>query len=399
MDNDKELTFYWKRLGKQLSKLDKETIKKIVTEYYENKAKVKDIVAKYHLNILNSKLVSEFPPIVTDEKCKYDDELMIVDPHSRDSLGLNGEPYCPVCGHKNSPYCRCKNCLEEERKYFQGLRNKIRKTYLIPKEKISVEDLTLRDRLLLAAVLRTGLNEDTTKILGSKLEEGKLSPLADMNKDILASLVSKKIIVVDPESSLDAFVDEDFPETYYIYEVNYLLNIEDKDDNHNQLIETLEYPESKEFFLEPKVSLGLWRELALAECKEYLNYRMNAVGFKFNPGKKTNIVLNNLLKDFSIGQIWRLIYISVAYAVQWQTEKKIPKKIAANSVITGLESRGQRAIADNWNLRNFERNYNLPESMITRTLFDSILKIGNEGIMKVPLIKATGRDETSTSES
>lgn len=28
MDNDKELTFYWKRLGKQLSKLDKETIKK-----------------------------------------------------------------------------------------------------------------------------------------------------------------------------------------------------------------------------------------------------------------------------------------------------------------------------------------------------------------------------------
>ncbi|MBD7894730.1 hypothetical protein H9564_03205 [Limosilactobacillus sp. Sa3CUN2] len=105
------------------------------------------------------------------------------------------------------------------------------------------------------------------------------------------------------------------------------------------------------------------------------------------------------MKDFSIGQIWRLIYISVAYAVQWQTEKKIPKKIAANSVITGLESRGQRAIADNWNLRNFERNYNLPESMITRTLFDSILKIGNEGIMKVPLIKATGRDETSTSES
>lgn len=330
-----------------------------------------------------------------DKKCPYDNEKMIVNLHSRDGLGLSGEPYCPICGHQNSQYCRCENCLEEEKKYLENLRNKVRDTYLVPKEKVKIEELTLRDKLLLAAVLKTGLNEETTKIIGSKLAEGNLSPLADMNKDILSNLVSKAIILVDPESSLDAFTDENFPEAYYIYKVDYLLNVTSENDNHDQLIGMLEYPKSEEFYLEPKISLDFWKELALAECIEFLNCRMKAVGFNFNPGKKTNLVLNNLLNNFSIGQIWRLIYISVAYAVQWQTEEKVPKKRAANSVITGLESRGQRAIAEDWNLRNFGRNYNLPESMLARTLYDGILKIGNEGITEIPSIKLISRGKSS----
>lgn len=395
MENNNELNFYWDKIGDRLRNLDKAEVKNIIADYYTNKIKVKDIIAKYHLNILSSQLIKEFPPIVVDEKCPYDNEKMVVNLHSRDGLGLSGEPYCPICGHQNSQYCRCKNCLEREKKYLEDLRNKVRDTYLIPQEKVEIDNLTLRDKLFLATVLKTGLNEETTKIMGSKLAEGKLSPLADMDQDVLSSLVSKNIILVDPESPLDAFVDENFPETYYIYKVNYLLNVTGENDNHDQLIGMLEYPKSEEFYSEPKISLGFWKELALAECKEFLNYRMKAVDFSFNPGKKTNLVLNNLLKNFSIGQIWRLIYISVAYAVQWQAEEKVPKKRAANSVITGLESRGQRAIADNWNLRNFGRNYNLPESMLARTLYDGILKIGNEGITEIPSIKLIDRGKSS----
>ncbi|WP_431814430.1 hypothetical protein [Limosilactobacillus portuensis] len=64
-------------------------------------------------------------------------------------------------------------------------------------------------------------------------------------------------------------------------------------------------------------------------------------------------------------------------------------------MITGLESRGQRAIAEDWNLRNFGRNYNLSESMLARTLYDGILKIGNEGITEIPSIKLIGRGKSS----
>ena len=42
----------------------------------------------------------------------------------------------------------------------------------------------------------------------------------------------------------------------------------------------------------------MWKEIALQECLEYLNYQMEKVNFEFNPGDKTLLIMKELLNDF-----------------------------------------------------------------------------------------------------
>ena len=93
---------------------------------------------------------------------------------------------------------------------------------------------------------------------------------------------------------------------------------------------------------------------------------------------------SQLLENFSVSQIWYFIYISVAYSYQWRRESGVSWKQGANSVITGIETRGQRAIAEEWEVKSFSRNFNLPASQLALVLYNSILQLGSNGYRKVP---------------
>lgn len=90
-------------------------------------------------------------------------------------------------------------------------------------------------------------------------------------------------------------------------------------------------------------ALELWKEIAVAECIEYLQYQLDKVNFEFTPGEKTYKTFEIILNDFSVSQIYGIIWRSVADASKLYLEKGISKKHAANSVIGACERYAERA--------------------------------------------------------
>lgn len=155
----------------------------------------------------------------------------------------------------------------------------------------------------------------------------ELAPTDDLEKEIITILSHKKIIIVNPNSPIEAFpeLEEDpFPIIYYIYYVNYFLNIDFSNNSKEKIISDIINP--SEFTKNnSEEAFKIWRDIALSECLEYLNFQMDSVRFDFNPGKKTIAVFNDLLDNFSVSQIYGIIYKAITNATKFCQGSDISK--------------------------------------------------------------------------
>lgn len=381
--NDK--TFDWDNYQGKFSSRSKESVLKIMDDYYNNtELPVSKIYEKYAIDKNIRSLPKEFPKEIVDEVCPYDSSHLEEWLPSRTGHAAYRIPECPKCGHKEENNCSCVGCLNKAEEEKKKQRELIISTYLTDVPKVKYESLSVRDKVFLSALLRSGLNEEMTKIIGKSLVENKMSPTADFDREILNELDSKQVILVDPQSPIDAFVKENFPHNYYIYEVNYLLNI----DTDVTDISAIEYPNRENIIKNRDECLQMWKEIAEAECYAYLQDQMQRKRFMFNPGPKTKLVIDHLLEEYSVCQIRNLIWGAVTKAAAWYQEGNVSKRHAANSVITELNNRGERAKAENWDLTPYRMNNAFTQ--ISRILFDSILQIGKDGFEKTISIDYIG---------
>jgi len=378
------LQFDWNNYRSKLSSYGKEKVMAIMNDYYNSDLTVSDIFEIYSISSGIGSLSREFPRKFVEEKCPYDNHSLEERMPSRNGYSSLNIAICPICGHREGEICNCDGCQEVKNKTLRKKRETIISVYPKTMKKIKYETLSATDKVFLSALLHAGLSDDTSKIKGELVLQNKLSPTTNFDKEILHHLVSRGIISVDPMSPIDAFLDNEFPSSYYIFEVNYLINIEPN------TVSLLEYPDREEIINQREECLGIWKQIALNESLEYLVEQMKIAKFDFNPKEKTNLVISHLIEDYSIGQIRNLIYGSVNNAAAWYQKSNITKKHAANSVITTLNNRGERAKVEGWNLKNYHRSFNAVLSQISMVFFDSILKIGNRGYEEVPSIKLIG---------
>ncbi len=387
----KDATFYFNKVGTGLEKLTNEEIKTILLAYYDGDSAT-SLIEKYDLDISPQALYKQFPPIVTKHECVYDENRMVVNLPGKSSnddyYWSNPDCYCSHCGHKYQGMCACDNCKEVAALEKDAKIEMIRSTYSRNKKQLlELDDLSLKDRLYLSSYIRGFMSENLLYLHSLSSSKGKLTPSHEADVELVRHLIRNGVMNPHPNSDISCFPEDDesgeFPEVYYTNHVNYQLLIE-PESNYEELINDLMYLDKEEFLEDKGYCLELWREVALLECEEFLLYRMNAVGFEFTPGKKTNQVLLKLLDNFSVGQICNLIYSRVAGALQWHTEKRIPKQQAANSVISNLERSGEKALVENWSVRGYTRNWELPQSQLSHVLYNTILGISERGFMEVP---------------
>lgn len=150
------------------------------------------------------------------------------------------------------------------------------------------------------------------------------------------------------------------------------------------MIKRLMYPNPELFHLDKDFCFEMWKKISLTETIEYLLYQMNKVGYSFKPGDKTIRLFEYLLENFSVSQIYGIIYRSVANSTQRFQAGEVTKLHAQNSVITACESHGERALALGWKLSHYSRLRDLPETYISKVFFTSILKIAELGFSEKP---------------
>ena len=132
---------------------------------------------------------------------------------------------------------------------------------------------TFENKVFLGAICRALLKENLYEIAPFSNSEVILTPTDILRKKLYSSLIHNQVIAVSPQSPLDAFdIDsEDFPNIFYIYRVTYFLNLifpANKQDLFTEILDPSYYcPENAD------EAVMLWKEIAVAECIEYLHCR------------------------------------------------------------------------------------------------------------------------------
>ena len=375
-------------------------IESLMNKYY-NGVKASDIIKEYNIDTTSSKLYTLFPPIICEDIiCPVCNEPMYKERDSKSSYSWNKKkPFCAICGHTDEIICKCNYCiaerekvrkLNEERKVriLQEKREKIKKVYDLNIVPVNYSEPNFREKFFLGALLRTSLSEDMEVILPLNDAERELAPTIGYIKEILSYLIGRGVISVDSNSSIDAFLDSneekdiEFPNVYYITMVKYRINIVGDEEIKNILSKIINPKSFSD--ADKEDALNIWKEIALEECIEYFEYQMKSVRFDFNIGEKTIAIFKDLLENFSVSQIYGIIYKSVANATKYYQESSVSKKQAANSVIGGCQRYAERAMINNWELAKYSRIKEVPQSMISEFFFDRVIGVGSLGFNMPP---------------
>jgi len=382
-------------MSEKLSHLTEQELNQLIERYY-NKEKVSDLIEEFNISLNPSQLVKHFPPEIIDTKCEYCNVNFIKPRRSRDYYSWNeNEGFCPNCGHENTIFCSCKNCTEieilkqeKQRQSKQEILDEI--LFIDEDDKIDINSLTFIEKVYLGAFLREGISEDYNYIKPIVDFINPLAPTAEFQSEIINHLIDKNIILIHPSTDsefIEIIDDNEGNFRYYPYKVKWYLNIQKENTNKVPLIEDLINPKKIETEnLED--AFRLWKKISLNETLEYFIHSVNNIlGIEYNVGDKTISVLKDLLTDYSVSQIYGIIYKSTNNALRFQAEKGVSRKHSANTIIGNAQSYGERAKINNWQLIKYNRIKECPESALSKFFFERIIKIGYNGFNEIPKIE------------
>ena len=324
----------------------------------------------------------------TDLFCDYCESENLVSPMVSRNSYSSPKPRCPRCNHQDSSSCSCLNCkkriLEQKELIYHRKREAIESFYLVEhRSPPTINELSFKDAVYALSLIRHSLSEDLNYAEPFSEKSPSFSPTFGLTNEVVKHLYSKAFIAICPQSNVDAFdYDEDLEttEAYYPTRVLWRFLPNYTKDEKKQFIQELEElvngDEQPEFWREHHNEV--WMNIAKNECIEYLIYSANARGLKLESiGDKTHSVLEVILKDYSIGQVFNLIFTAARDTNDFAVRENIPRFQARNMLIGSIQRKADKAIAEDWTIRNSRRDFNCPQSVVSSTFFDTFLKLGN----------------------
>ncbi len=306
---------------------------------------------------------------------------------------------CTTCQESEQAQARAQQAAEEERQ-----RNYLRERYSLDRRKpIDVEDLSFADAVYLLSLIRAGATEDLHHLgpLNPVFQVRPLSPTREYDWEIVIGLLEHELLHIHPDSPMSAFLFEEGTDfRYYPYQVWYALPITTGSDAPTSLMTEIEesfrmghWPEAwyEEW-------LPLWQRVALEECLQYLYFTLEEHRLPFKAGDKTRQMFQGLLTEFSVAQVYNLIWRAARDAAAFWVREQVPKQHAANTVVGSIQRQADRARSERWEVKGFRRDYRCPQSMVSQILCDTALHLGTGGFEQPPQADALDTREEEHAE-
>ena len=388
-------------IHENLAHLSSKQIIQLMDEYYAG-VRVKKLIEDYKVNCRPNDLHKYFPPIVLDKKCPICGENFLNKRLSKTEIENQGnpyrkieakKPYCPRCGHIDDEVCGCDACVEKRKKEeikrevelekrANKIKIKLEKSYT---GKVSVDELGFKDRIYLASLLGYGLSDDANVIESLSECENSCTCLAegDMDERIVGYLLKRNIIIIDINSLKYALKHRKDKNRF----MRYKLNVE-IDDNNIGALQGLMSPKI-DFSDENNIvaAYNLWKEVAMNDCIAFLVNEMRKKNVEFCPVKKTEILLDSMLKHFSTLQVQYIIYKSIDEISSKYKKSKPKRGVFSDIVFRRMEY---------WDSSMTYRESELPEYRDSKkflynnlhgVLFSKVLGLGDKGLRCVANIK------------
>lgn len=259
---------------------------------------------------------------------------------------------------------------------------------LSPQSPLELNSISFEEAVYLLSFIRATASEDLLVYGSLETTKELLSPNIDFSIEIVRQLYHYGFIAVNPASPIDAFKFNDGePTTFYVNKVLWSLNFGGSSQETQEAVAELErffrtggWPEH--WYSE---RISLWKKLALQECLTYLNIVLNEHKLDLNPGEKTYMVFNNALEEYSVGQVYNMIWRSGRDAAAFYMRGGVTKPHASNTVVGSIQRQADKARAEGWETKAYRRDWRCPESILSQTLFNTALKIGEKGFNLPPI--------------
>ena len=204
-----------------------------------------------------------------------------------------------------------------------------------------------------------------------------------MDERIIDYLLERNIIIIDTSSLRYALKHGKLENKY----IRYKLNVE-IDDNNIDALQELMSPKI-DFSDDNNIVAGydLWKEVAMNDCMTFLVNEMRKEKVEFCPVKKTYILMDSMLKHFSIRQVKYIIYTSIDEVSRKYTKSKLKRGVFPDIVFRRMEY---------WDSSMTYRESELPEYIASKrflynnlhgVLFFKVLGLGEKGLRCVASIK------------
>lgn len=227
-----------------------------------------------------------------------------------------------------------------------------------------------------------------------------ISPTKTFDEEILDRLKSRGLIAINPMSEPEAFnFEQDLIVGYDPEKVMWdiLPNVptEERASFIHQVNHRLRHREHKTWRDEWP---PLWVKIAVAECVQFLAYSLERQGYSYTPDGQATDLFSNLVDNYSVAQVFKLIDKAVKDFADFARRQRWPMK--ASRVVEKIRSNEAYYRSQGWEIFSFQyRPTFLPQSVISRFFFDTVLGIGDDGFLKSPKdIDLSSADNESVAE-
>ncbi|WP_324689575.1 hypothetical protein U0O11_09355 [Cobetia sp. D5] len=284
-----------------------------------------------------------------------------------------------------------RTAQEVAAKQVELFRSRLRASYEDEaSDAMPVDALTADQRIILLALFKHSGSESLDGIgpLGSN-EVDVFSPSSDMSWEMLKQLRNTALLKVSHRSPEGALVVDEDGERFFPFDVRWEVLVRQPDDEGcvgeinlpatYQLLNL--HVASSEFRSKAWGCVErLARKIVQEEALVFLNLSLERRGFPKRDGEKTLSTLADALSHFSLSQVCWIITNQIRHVSdKYHQGLSQGRPHANNQVISGIARYIERALANEWDVTHFKRDYELPQSVLSRVVFNHILKTDDGG--------------------
>ena len=371
-----------------LAHLTSTQIHSLINRYYSGE-KIANLIAEYDIQCSPSELFRQFPPEYVERDCPVCNSPLVKSRVSRTSSSgsRHAAIRCSRCSHQETDRCVCPNCREIRTQKIEAQRQRERaaiatfcnENWSYSLTQIEPEQLSAEAAIALLSLIRCGgwINDSTIDAIAHSVVPLVPNEIR-IAQHLLGVLFDNGLIAPAPDSRPSSFhLTADEKVRFDWHSVYWSLLIPEAPN----FIEKLETLAASDLWPNGwnEGAHALWKMLAMAECKEFC---MHAVAQRKlpMPGETAlTALLDNLLRSFSVSQCYQLIWNAAGRAVDYMVRERVRAQHAANAIIGSCQRYADRARSEGWNIKGFQRNFDLPRSQLSYVLHDVFLKHGEFG--------------------
>lgn len=355
-------------VNEKIKHLSEKQVEEVIAMYQDKSIKISDILEKYKIDVRPSNLLKVLPPMRTDLICPICGEYLYQNIEARTTYSYSSDErdkFCLCCNHyeyANTRWrkriCTCEGCKEKIKLAEEKKKNLIRNTYGRERKKVEFAELELEDQIRLVYLLFNNTYHNTSRI----------APM-DANDDWIVSLnrmVEIGAISVSPQSEIEAFCEDDFPNRYYVSKVIYDVNVVFDDD-------TLAKINKNEFFIEcgnEEKLVEIYKEYIYCDLIEKFEDMLETRRLQLHISQNANDRFCELIDKISYTQILALCNRVAVFFSDKVLIGDMSKSVAKNAALSNVSKFYERAVASDWSLIHADIDYvnKKLEFFITRIL-------------------------------